>query len=196
MIRAIAEALKDEISSLNLVDRIEGLVYTAHQMTDSGIKKFPAVCGLGLDECTPNDLVPNDAYCSIIYFEDKGTSGKQGNCHSVPMNTKLRLVCWYDVSKFGNECSYSDLFISYIIQNIMCAKLQVETLSNVRVTVDGIPTRDKGIVFGQYDYSDYVNFTWYPFDFFAIDFDISYEFCKGVTLDTIIKDPNACEPES
>lgn len=194
MVNAIADALKQEIEALGFVDRIEGMVTTALQRNRDGSRqRFPAVCGKGLDKCDPRELVPNDKYCSIIYFEDNGTRERGGsNCNVVELESNIRLVCWYNVTKFGDQCSYSDLFIAYILQNLLCKQISFSSYAGkARVTLDRIPTKDSSI-FSRYDYNDSVDYMFYPYDFFAIDFRITYSFCKNVTLEDITKDADAC----
>ena len=199
MVTTLADIIKAEIENLDFIDRIEGMVTTArHRSRDNDgtitINRYPMVCGKNLSNCTPRDLIPNTEYCSIIYFEDNGSRDRgDSTCNSIKMESYIRLVCWYNVSKFGENCSYSDLFIAYILQNVLCKKVNnTDFLSNIRIYLDRIPERDSSI-FSNYDYQDSVEYMMYPHDFFAIDFRIEYEFCKNITLEGVVKTPDACE---
>ena len=90
-----AEALKTEISGLPFIDRLAGMVrpVTFSEETDTGKRRkvFPVACNVSAADCVTSgkyqDLVPDSAKKSVLYFEENGGAtvvGKEKNQFQIP----------------------------------------------------------------------------------------------------------------
>jgi len=184
MNRDIAIILKNLVEPLGFSDKIAGLVQTIHlveRISDDKSKKlsFPVSCDIqDLQDCVNNgrykDLVPNDAYKSIVYFEDfglikTGTRGKNDI-----YNSRLRLVCWMNGQRLGKtDCSTASEAIKSILNVIPRNNANYGEYQRLRISMRQQVVKSKAI-FSKYTYNDHMQYLIYPFDYFALDFDVSF----------------------
>lgn len=186
MNRAIANILKTSLSGIPFVDKLAGLVYVAEyddsffggndvQITIS--KRIPLSCDVDPGSCDKNYLIPDSSKKGILYFEDQGITflGKDRRDNSY--SSLIRLVCWVNTDWIqNNTCTDA----GGLLQNYCIAEIQKLNLTNqapfkkIQIQVQAIPRRDKNI-FSAYTYDEKATqFLIPPYDFFAIDFRITY----------------------
>ena len=201
MTSSIATILKDLIEPLDFVDKIAGLTHTAEvrQQIDENttqVDRFPISCDV-VDTVTCDtasrykDLVPNDAYKSILYFEDGGTSNVGTRGKDTIYRSRLRLVGWLNGKKLGStSCSTSGEAIKEILKTLPRNRFNSGDITRLQVRVNTIAPKTKAI-FSRYTYNDQAQFLIYPFDYFAIDIDVTFHVnpsCLG-SLVVGVEDP-------
>jgi hypothetical protein len=188
MIQAVIDKLTTKVSVLNFIERYGGLVQTAVKIgqTDEGAfyeQRFPIACGVSSRECWEKgkflQLVPNDTYKSVFYFEQLEDLNFEDGFYKdkvIQLRTTLRAVCWLNLAKLGlmDNCTISDQVAALLIDALSVksealdapwdkASYQLEPLQVVQKTPE---------IFERYTYADY-NFTLYPYDYCAIDFELN-----------------------
>ena len=190
MLQAIIEAIKSKITGLSYVERFGGLVKVAEQVNEGEngeliVKRFPVVHSISDIDCWSRsrylDLVPNDKRASIYYFEDvSGLRFVNSEQRETILNFKgmIRLVAWLNLGKLGIDADSHPLATDYFILDaikVLTSKYQPTSgaLYNaaIKVTPYGIPRRGREI-FDKYTYDKYIPLTMYPYDAFAIEFEI------------------------
>lgn len=137
------------------------------------------------------DFVPESKLSGMIYFEDEGTTLDESKRHSAIKfwNSRLRLVGWFNQKKFRNE--FDNNFRIEAIQeiiNTITMKRPVQKVGDIFhffVEVDSIPSLDASI-FSQFDYNEaQTQFLTPPYDFFAIDLNISFGTARNCLINFI-----------
>lgn len=178
----IAELLRDRISTFAYIDKIAGLVRpitfqrpgpdgkTVNIIIPVGID---VVDPLACDESTQLDLVPDEKYRTIVYFEDRGVTigERQGRATRV---SHIRLVCWVNTSKLNGDNTAGDRMAQDFDGAMNGAPYNSDAFLGIRHRVEGFPAKGPGL-FGQYTYPDGVRqYLMWPFDAFAIDIATEY----------------------
>lgn len=191
------------------VERYGGLVQTLEvkvtidpEKGTQQVQKWPIACDVNQEECnSPNDtydhLVPDDSKASILYFEEvqpMSFGGFVGNTQGnvwrnwQQWSGRVRLVVWLNAARLGigeqngnYSCDWSYPFIDQLLQ-LINVKGKATSGSfdggNYEIRPSGLVRKDLGI-FSKYTYNKYKNYYRYPFDYFAIDFDVFVKFCTG-----------------
>jgi hypothetical protein len=189
MTNAIIQAFTDKIISLNWVERYGGLVRPAVKTyidENSGLiynKTYPVSCDVTEKDCWEKgryaDLIPNDKYKSITYFEQRGAvtvkASSFGGRDMLEFNAPLSFIAWLNLPKLGiSECS-TPVFEASAIKMFM-EKITPEMpykAHEVKVIIDSLNPRNEG-VFTKYSYGDKLGLLLYPFDFFSINLNIRW----------------------
>lgn len=205
----LANIIKEYLEPLNFVDKITGLVRPLiktdvvevfnddnEKIGEQIIKKvFPVSCDVTHKQCFEEghyaDLVPNDEYISIIYFEDRGTvlTGTQGRLHNY--TSGLRLVCWLNMERFDTSaCSISAPVIAAIVKAIPTGTFNADGTAYQRISVQLASILPKtSAIFGAYTYNEETNqYLLYPYDYFAIDLNVSFSIHDNCIETLTIKD--------
>jgi len=187
MIHTIGEILKGKIAGFSYVDRLAGVVQTAVDKSDKGIiNKFPVACDVNGVSCDEGgrikDLIPNDAKKSVIYFEDLGGSlfqTKSGN--DLKFTSRIRLVGWLNLKKLGkDDCSVTAKVVAHLITRMESTKeINYPPFTRLKIKVlNQVPK--SAAIFSKYTYAQTrAQFLIYPFDYFAIDFLVTYSINKN-----------------
>lgn len=142
-----------------------------------------------------NDLVPDDNKKSVFYFEDLGGSPFQGkeNGNNLIFVSRLRLVGWLNLARLGKtDCSITSKVVAHLITRIeSTTQINHSPFTRLKIQVEGQMPKDPNI-FSKYTYADEkVQFLLYPYDYFAINFKVTYsinkncvpEFNTGIKID-------------
>jgi len=187
MNQAIANILKDHIETLDWIDKIAGLVSTQYMTINNVQKSYPVACCVTADDCKQgayNDLTPNSAYNTVIYFEDGGVSFVRAQGNFRHYQSRLRLVCWINVAKlYGDDCktdspcTASTHKMVDIIRSIPDFPVNYPPLMQVRFEVISQVVRDNSI-FGKYTYNEpQTQYLMSPYDYFAIEIQTDFAIC-------------------
>jgi len=190
------------------VEKYGGLVQTLEVKTtidpEKGtqkVEKWPISCEVNQTECnepsdTYRDLIPDDSKASILYFEEVQPMSFQGFVSaggSVVRNWqrysgRVRLVVWLNAARLGIGSQNGNYVCdwSYPFQDQMLKLINTKGKATsgsfdggvYDIRPSGLVRKDLGI-FSKYTYNQYKNYYRYPFDYFAIDFDIDIQFCAG-----------------
>lgn len=201
---AIADIILSKISSLSFIDKTAGVVRPLVKIdvmenedgTGTVIRKiFPVACNVTAAQCEEQelytDLVPDSKYRSIIYFEDGGSTYVGRNGETLNFVSKLRLVCWYNLQHFDTaQCSIDGQLIASIIGALPHNFFNDGDYQRLLLTVASVPTKQSGI-FSFYSYSEETNqYLLYPYDYFAIDFNVSFAINKNCISTIQLKTPS------
>lgn len=192
MNQGIANILKGYIDDLSFVDKIAGLVSTQYMtITDENgtkvTKSYPVACCTTADDCKTgayNDLTPNSAYKTVIYFEDGGVSLLESTGRFKKLRSRLRLVCWINVAKLNSDtcyidspCTASTNIIIEILRNIPEFPVNHIPFMQVKFDVVNQVVRSNS-VFSQYTYNEkQTQYLMSPYDYFALDIETTFAIC-------------------
>ena len=198
-----------ETISPNWIDRYGGLVQTLEvkkvidpkNPAKTQIQKYPISCSVTQTECNDPtslyaDLVPDETKASIVYFEELSPMQFSGNLQfgsQVYKNWqkwrgKTRLVVWLNAAKLGigvangnYSCDWYFPYLDQLIQLLTTSgKLLSGDLANAEYTIQASKIAPKDLtIFSKYTYDKYVNYNRYPYEYFAIDFDVEVSYCVG-----------------
>lgn len=194
MIHTIAEPIKTAISAMPLFTtgtdtRISGVVLPVTKKDKEGNSfTFPVSCDVDGKACWEQgkyfDLLPNDLYRAVIYFEQQTdvrfTGYKDSKDTIMIYETDLRLVGWVNLKKLGTtDCAITDRLALGVIKTLTSnkgeisrnsGKLSVVDADYTNASIELVPVRqvrqDRAI-FSRYTLKE-TNLL-YPWDYFAID---------------------------
>lgn len=195
MIHAITTPIKTAISGMTLFtsgtdSRVAGIVIPVTKRNRDGqLVTFPVTFDVDGKQCWEEgryfELLPNDLYRAVIYFEQltgvRFTGYKDEKDQIMIYETDLRLVCWMNLKKFGSvDLTLADRVALGVIKTLTATKgeternagrLAVVDASYTNAVVEVVPVqqaRQEQTIFSRYTLPD-VSFLLYPFDYFAID---------------------------
>ena len=186
MNQAIANILKGFIEDRSFVDKIAGLVSTQYMTIDGVEKSYPVACCVD-DDCkvgSYNDLTPDSAHKTVIYFEDGGVSFVRAQGNFRHYQSRLRLVCWINVAKLNEDTCYTDSpctastnILLEIIRAIPNFPANYSPFLQVRFDVVSQVVRDNGI-FSKYTYNEkQTQYLMSPYDYFALEIETDFAIC-------------------
>lgn len=195
MIESILDIIKPSITGMSWVDRYAGIAKTIsreqivttpdNEYQATVTESFPAGCDIDVRNCWENgmylDLVPNDKYRSVVYWED--LTGLQdagqyirlsGGRSFMGFQATLRMVCWLNAKKLGYEgCDNTPEFIQDAMKVINGIDLKQITspirIRRISLQVMDILPKDHNAIFSKYSYSGNSGLFIYPFDYFALN---------------------------
>jgi hypothetical protein len=186
--KQISLILLSKLGDANYLDRTSGVVQVVrkHSETDEGFKiekRIPYSHSATLAECSTMDkaMIPNSKHKSCLYFEDKGIDTGQDVRGNVQYTSRLRLVCWLNMNIINGL--YDPAVTSKIMADIIFRLMEIQNqnedpFSRVTVKLAGIAEQSQDI-FSAYDYAEReTQFLMPPFDFFAIDFTVTFSISK------------------
>jgi len=191
MNQAVADIIKGQIEGLDFVDKIAGLVSTAHieiKGPDGPVEKaFPIACCTTANDCKEgayNDLMPNSDYSTVIYFEDGGLSFVKYESNKKYYTSTLKLVCWINIAQIikdtcntGEVCTRSAHIITEIIRALPRFAEDHTPFHQMYSEVVGQEIRSNSI-FAQYTFDEkHIQYLMYPYDYFALTIKTDFAIC-------------------
>lgn len=169
----IAQLLKDRISQFAYVDRLAGIVRAVEREQAGGTITIPIAIDvddpLACDDSSLRDLVPDERYACMVYFEDKGCRAVQSRTRGTSFECRMRLVCWVNTARFNGDAHAADRIMQQFIGAIPSGVYNDGPFIGVRHTIEAVPERGKAI-FAAYSYpAEKRQYLLHPFDAFAID---------------------------
>lgn len=192
---AIAELLKLRLASFTYVDKLGGLVRPiTFQRAGKNITIPVSITvddPLACPDSTLLELVPNEAYRLIVYFEDRGLTPNPSRTRGMSYTSNIRLVCWVNTKKLGGDNSAGDRIMQEFLGSMRTGMYNEGPFAGIRHKVESIPQKGAGL-FSAYSYDAAVRqYLMWPFDAFAID--IATEFRLNPNCDIPIDPTNvAC----
>ena len=201
----IDNVITPNIVNLPFIDRYAGVVRTINfavedQANKTQIKRFPVACNIVSPDCanptqtpTYDDLVPDDSKRSVLYWEvvqpmrDAGIT-ETGKFYERKQRGVVRLVGWLNLGALGFTGCNDGIEIVTKLENEIVVKGKFETGiyedSLFWIKPLGEVEQDINKIFGKYDYPKLKNFYLYPFNFFALDFEVLLYQCfrRGATV--------------
>lgn len=203
----IQEAIKylyPSITSLPWVQRFGGVVKTVEQDN----KAYPVSCSVNEIDCFNNqryqDLVPDDLKASILYFEVlQGLSDARNFDNSaresrIELFGRVRLVGWLNADRLGiNECNVSAKAVRSLLPiiNQTIKPNDTGTLfenSLIKFRLRSELAKEYKNIFAKYAYNNDIKAFVHPFDYFALDIDVSIVMPLGCQYDLNTGTPIEC----
>ncbi len=199
MNQAIADIIKSHIEGLDFVDKIAGLTSVlTFEVTDKDKnpveKRVPVACCVTADDCKEgayNELMPDSAYKTVIFFEDGGVSFEKYESNWKYYRSTLRLVCWINIEKITESgdcksevpCTYAAHIIAEIIRALPAFPENHSPFDHVYSEITGQAVRNPSI-FGAYTFDEkHSQYLMAPFDYFALDIQTTFAVClKGTAV--------------
>jgi hypothetical protein len=184
----IAEILRAKIAGLNFIDRLAGLIRPLikidvaqdDQNVDYVVRKvFPIACNVTAAQCEEDgrylDLVPNDKYAPLMYFEDRGVVPVKREGDLYYFKSRLRLVGWINLNRFDTtSCSISAMMVMILMKQFPNVKFNSGNYQRISITSLAEAPKSSDI-FGAYSYLQETNqYLLYPYDYFAIDIETDF----------------------
>lgn len=207
MNKPLSLVLLAAIGDLPYIDRKSGIVQVISKkikVSDSEfvIKKYPVSTIADLASCQNNtnaytayDMIPNSKLKGLLYFEDNGTTILGRRSSSQQYNSNMRLVCWLNTKNIkgtGADLTLGAKVMNNLIQLLTASSFNSEPFINILVKVTKIPEMNADI-FSPYTYDETVTqYLMSPFDFFAIDLNISFYLPRNCPIEINIGEPNPC----
>jgi len=209
MIFLIEQALRSTITGINFVERYGGIVRPVSQVREGEegrtfVDTFPVSRYVSVADCFDNgmqrDLIPDEAYKSVAYWEQRGSStitpgGPKGLQWNISQT--LRLVVWLNFAKIGlTDYDTTDELELYAIKQLHGLHGDINTALGYKFgfRVSGFETiqREPRTIFAPYSYSDKEwAFSW-PYGFFAVDFNVNVELAAGCIVAPTLGDEITC----
>lgn len=183
----IALLLKDRISQFAYVDKLGGLVRSVSferagktiVLPVGADVQDPLQCG----DAEILDLVPDERYGVIVFFEDRGLVPIKSRTRGLSWTSSLRLVCWVNTAKLGGDANAGDKVMQQFLQAINHGPYNVDPFIGVRHRTTGVAAKG-ATIFGAYTFPDSSRqYLLYPFDAFALEIATEFRVKAG------------CEPE-
>lgn len=170
----LALLLKDRISAFTYVDRLAGMVRSVSREQAGGEAiTIPVAIGvedpLACGDSSVLDLVPDERYACMVYFEDKGLRAVKTRTRGTSFESRMRLVCWVNTAKLNGDAYAGDRILQQFIASFPSGLYNDGPFIGIRHTVEAVPERGKAL-FSAYTYPDAARqYLLYPFDAFAIE---------------------------
>jgi hypothetical protein len=189
MLNNAINAIRDNIATLGYIEKITGLVQKVIQYDESeqsealGLKivksAYPVSSQVTARECWSGgrytDLVPDSRKKSIVYFEPISNISINTEGSNIYFRQSFRCVTWLNLSLLGIATEYVTesiiLDINAAINDTNSFVFNGSTIG-LNATTKGV-THHEPNIFGDYTYNnDVIQNILYPFDYFAVDFDV------------------------
>lgn len=194
MITKIAELIKTEISTLEWVERIGGVVKSARINIAGEEKIFPIDFKSLADPCDSSvylDFVPDSSKMSIIYFEDQGLEVVNSGCSFTDCTASLRLVCWANLERINADYTDAITLKLDLIKNIPARLPNTDWVTKIFASFTSEETKTPAI-FGAYTYDESMTqYLIYPYDYFALNYNVKFSFA-GSCFDDVVLNPKVC----
>lgn len=208
MIRDAIRTLDNTIQLIEWVERYGGLVSSVIKkdvVGDNGqtvTKIFPVSDYTTAKECWEQGkyqaLIPNSNYASVLYWEQLTPLTNQqiiGAKKGVQeLRARVRLVTWMNLPKLGLDSSASASAAFELITKVNGTRMMAAPNDNIKVRFEFLekPQKDRAL-FSRYSYGDEIqNQLLYPYDYFALDFNLSIFVPLNCEFSLTISEPLTC----
>lgn len=175
----IAELLRTKVATIAYIDKLAGLVQpVTRQVIDGSGKTVNITFPIALSVTDPlnceaeliRDLVPDEAYRMIVYFEDRSGARIIEHQNRKVWESTLRLVAWVNTAKMNGNPAAADIALQNIAKAVsVSAPYNSGQYIGVTHSVVGMPPKGAAL-FSAYTYPDGVRqYLFPPFDSFALD---------------------------
>lgn len=184
----IANIIVDYIKDLDWIDKLAGLTQVA-KINQNGVeKRYPISCSMAFDDvCVEgcyDELAPNSAYQSVVYFEDGGVSFSSQRGNKLYYESNLRLIAWLNYKKLGGGCGSTVNYIIDLIRSLPSFPVSIDDLLGVNIQVSSQAIRGTDI-FGKYTFNEkQTQYFMLPYDAFALDIKTTFFLIPECVKDT------------
>lgn len=159
MIEGIVKQINTNLDH-SFKDKVLGIVYP---VDNKGVKMPGERNGKTLF-----DAVPDSSKKSIVYWEEYGARKIDGTSRFARMAHNVRLIVWLNHKKLDTttDACLEEMF-----------RLVPRRIANTTIRLVGRRTRDESL-FQRYTYDEEKQYITFPYDVFALDYEISYFLMK------------------
>ena len=198
MLELIADEIKIIIETLNWSDQVVGIVMPVKikvgdkdgTTTD---KTVPGSYNKNPTTCNPGEIItftPDTKKKSVVYQEAVSESIQNEWDGFLEITAEIRIVAWLNLKRINKNIKDSILIQKNLIQNIPEQITGISGLQKCDLHFQGI-TRSPEI-FSAYTYDEAENqFLIYPFDYFALNYQVDYRTHKSC-YEAITINPDSC----
>ena len=189
----IANIVVSYIKELDWIDKLAGMTQIVRVTQTSGDakveKRYPISCQMAFDEaCTEgcyDELAPNSAYRSVVYFEDGSFSFVRQEGKRLYYDSTIRLIAWLNYKKLADGgCGATGNYIVDIIKALPAFPVTVDDLMSVTIRVMSQAVRSEAI-FAPYTYNVFqTQYLMLPYDFFSLEIRTSFYIIAECVNDT------------
>jgi hypothetical protein len=199
MINEIIKKINIELAALNFADLLGGIVKPITQNVkdrENNVtqKVYPVYMNENKGTCSVGDylaMTPDSSKMSVMYWEDQGGTNTVDNVRSWNMVYNVRLVAWFNLKRINSALHDSDILIPIICNAIPERVENFVPYTKIQVMLTGQETKSPAI-FGAYTYDEAEKqYLIYPFDYFALNFRITFDIPKSCVQDITIN-PATC----
>lgn len=192
----VAELIKARLQDLTYVGRLAGLVRVISYERQGTKVTIPVAmsvqdrvaCEAGNEL---REMVPDDRYASMVYFEDAGVTRSATRTRGVIFTSRVRLVCWLNTARLGGEAMAADKLAQVFVGLINHGPYNSGPFLGVRHRVEGMPERGTGL-FQRYTYPDSSRqYLMHPFDAFGMEVVTEFRIRPGCE-DEVVEDVDGC----
>jgi len=196
MIHFFAKAIEPLITGLPFIERWGGAAFpitfpSAYEDPETGgitslRQAFPISCSLPGDCNDPGyyqKLLPDDAYKSVAWLEDRGTGQVQSdNMNTFSVRQDVRLPVWLNLQRIGDlSCgAHVPMMLAAVKalqgQRIRYQPSYMEIPATISVTGVRVLPHDPAAVFGPYFYAIQPRLFVNPFSFFGLELEVQADF--------------------
>lgn len=200
MTNEIARILSDSLQPLHdaqLITVLGGLSKVASQQRNQGTIKFPVPYDEDSQQYQIENsaLVPNAKQRAILYFEGNDTNITDFNTKKSKADTRVRLVCWYNMDKFTKmpQGFVDSVFTSKIMECISKAKPRPDGII-VGLSVDVTRLLDSAnTLFSRYTYKEERGqYLQSPYFALGMDITVTYQINHGCPIELLPVDADGC----
>jgi hypothetical protein len=180
---SIAELLKLRIQQFSYVEKLGGIVRAVSFERQGGRITIPV--GSGVEDplqCGDNellDLVPDERYKCIVFFEDRGLVPVVSRTRGQSWTSNLRLVCWVNTAKLGGDANAADAVLQQFLGVLNSGPYNLDPFIGIRHRLSGVASKGPSI-FAAYTFPDAARqYLLWPFDAFAIDIATEFRIRPG-----------------
>lgn len=200
MISEVCNLLANKLSILvtdGILDYVAGMT-KVHQTTyfsndESLIDEIPLIIEPNDKECDNPLLllVPDSNKSGFVFFEEVSNSKNNEFKNNSVYNQEIRLICWYNSTKF-NQNNIGSLLISKVI-NLLSSKITTNNfITSIKLNSHDVISTNNFDIFGKYNFrSNKVPIFDYPFGCFAISINLKYS-VNHACYDTITRNNQTC----
>lgn len=172
------------------IQRFAGVVVPVRKVSNDGRTEgiYPVGC-VASGECSEtaklNYVTPDEALTGVAYVEQRGAPSITHESNTFAMTYPVRFVAWMNMGKLGyTVCTSTHLFE---LAALKCLQQQstvpVSGLDDdtgfpddvqIRVRNFRMPVKEPGNIFRNYSFADNMALYFWPFDYFAIDCDVTF----------------------
>ena len=195
---SIAALLKDRIIQFTYVDKLGGLVRAIKKELEGTVSIIPVAVdvedALACDDGTQQAMVPDARYACMVYFEDRGVTKSSTRTRGISFESRLRLVCWMNTTKFGGDNYAVDKVAQQFSTVLRSGIYNSGPFIGVQHRLEGMPQRGREI-FAAYTYPDAaVQYLMWPYDAFAIDLVTAFRIKAGCEDEVSTTDESCWTP--
>lgn len=203
MIIEVGNIVKDYLQPLDFINKLAGVVKVVTKIDKDGdnktiIKKYPVACDVDFDDCltkgTYKDLIPNSSLGCIVFMEDLGCRFNGMRGHKQTWKGSYKIIGWVNNKQLGYaECSVTGQVIASIINQFPIVPFNSGNYQSVGIQVIGQEPKNGQNPFSKYSFDEaQTQFLMYPFDYFSLLVDVSFEIDKRCLTPFVKATPIAC----